>query len=274
MDGYLKFFANFIFMSFNRFMRISALNAYNTKSYISSVFRGENNSISQSKILYSGNDFFDCISSSKIKDFHEIAEVNFKTPVTPYRAIWALAKSSDKNISQALLFKMHPYEELQEMAFDISSSEFLRDLKVKKLVGLGAFAFAFETDDGKILKITNGNHFPNRRKPDFFDVPIIQQGKACRTYYYIEDKLSQDDLSQDELKNLVKQIEERGYSLRDIYYTTLDGECLNKIKPEQFGRAKDGKIYLLDAGCAFPPEKPLINVKAFIKKLMQIFKIK
>lgn len=255
-------------------MRILPINIYNKDCSQVQSFRGEKNINTTSTLYSSGDEFFNCISSSILKKHNELAEVIFKTPISPYRAIWALAKSSDPNVSQALFHKMHTPDELEEMAFDISASDFLRDIKVKKLIGLGAYAFAFETEDGKILKITNGNHFHNKRKPDFFDIPIIHQGRMCRTYYYLEDKLSQDDLTQEELKNLVKQIEEKGYILRDVYYSSRYGEISDKVKPEQFGRAKDGKIYLLDAGCVFPPDKPLIDIKSIIGKLKRLIKLK
>ena len=216
---------------------------------------------------------FDYIESSRTKAFEELAEVKFKRAISPYRAILALLNSEDTNITKALLYKMRTPDELEGMALDASASEFLRGLKVKKLIGLGASALAFETEDGKILKLTSRKHYPNRRKPDFFDVPIIKQGKSCRTYYYLEEKLSQDDLSQSELKKFVKEIEEKGYILRDIHHYTceLDGYM---IKPEQFGRAKDGKIYLIDPECVLKPKKPLISFKNIINAIKHLLKIK
>ncbi len=216
---------------------------------------------------------FDNILYSENERYHGLKVVVFKKPITPSDAILSLAYSKDKNIQEALFYKLHMMDELEEMAADISTDRFLRDLKVTKLVGIGAFALVFETENGDILKLTGSNHFPNNRKPDFFDIPIKKQGKICRTHYYIEDKVSQKDITQEEIQELIKQIEESGYTLKDYKYTSTAYGEQNKIKTEQFGKTADGKLYLIDPGCALAPEKPLIDIKSIKEKIKKIFRI-
>lgn len=46
--------------------------------------------------------------------------------------------------------------------------EEISNMKIKNLYDLGCFALVFETQDGKILKIGEGSHFPEDRKPEEF----------------------------------------------------------------------------------------------------------
>lgn len=196
--------------------------------------------------------------------------VEYNTLLSPSKAIKSLVNSLDNKISQALLSQMHTREELKEMAVDVASDDFLRNLKVNKLIGLGAFALVFELDNGKILKLTNGEHFPDKRQPDFFDLPIEKQGKSSRTHYYIEEKTTHNNITQEELRNFVNDIEKKGYVFRDyLYFKENNDEVEARIREDQFGKTKDGKLYLIDPGCVIVQKKLSFEklLKKFFKKL-------
>ena len=127
--------------------------------------------------------------------------------------------------------------------------KFLENLKQKtdilktqivNMTGYGTKAIAFETEKGEILKITHKNHFYRNRPPEFFDVPIYKRGHVKDTYYYLEEKLSQEHLPLDAGQIVKKQIESIGYKTFDY----------NPDKVMQIGMNKDGKLFLLDSECA------------------------
>ena len=126
--------------------------------------------------------------------------------------------------------------------FDIFIKETSKDTelssqKVRCLVGRGSTAAAFETPEGKILKLSIGNHFPMNRPHESFDVPLYAKGKIGKIHYYIEEKLYQHGLSP-EFVDIVKQaIKQKGYKTYDY-------------DVQQIGISKDGKLYLLDPECA------------------------
>ena len=120
----------------------------------------------------------------------------------------------------------------------------ISNMKIKNLYDLGCFALVFETQDGKILKIGEGSHFPEDRKPEDFDVPVEKSGKGRFLHYYVEQKCSVDDVSEEEILDLCKYIKSKGFLLIDV--NLMNGS----LKKEQFGMGKDGKIYLLDPQCA------------------------
>lgn len=253
-------------------MNVATVVQVNTRDNNPTTLKQNN---SATEICKKTNDSFckkvDYILCSKSKRFGELDIVVFKTLISPAKGLLSLLYSADKNITNALLYKMHTPDELVWMALDVASDDYLSTLKVKKLVGLGAKAFVFELDDGKILKLTNGSHFPNKRKPDFFDVPIIKQGRSCRTYYYIEEKMNQKGLSQEKLNNFIKLVEEKGYTFRDHFHSNEKGKINPKLRFEQFGISKDGQLYLLDPECAIAPKKQLVFMKFIKNKLMKIF---
>ncbi len=266
--------ANFIFLIFYTDMKVSNIFQINTKDNNSTTLKQKN---SATEICKNTSDSFckkvDYILCSKSRRFGELDIVVFKTSISPAKGLLSLLYSTDKNITNALLYKMHTPDELVWMALDVASDDYLSTLKVTKLVGLGSKAFVFELNDGKILKLTNGSHFPNRRKPDFFDVPIIKQGRSCRTYYYIEEKMNQKGLSQEKLQNFIKMVEEKGYTFRDHFHSNEKDKINPKIRTEQFGISKNGQLYLLDPECALAPKKQLAAIKFIKDKFTKIFKV-
>lgn len=150
---------------------------------------------------------------------------------------------------------LHSEGEIRRITKALNENREIGNMNVKALIGMGAFAFAFETEDGLVLKITEGKHFPYGRKPDDFDLPIIKSGKISPNddlYYYLEEKARQDNMTDAEIRDLVGYIESKGYFMRDYLRDFGDPNDPNSvIKYEQFGRASDGKIYLIDPGCAY-----------------------
>ncbi len=167
--------------------------------------------------------------------------------------------NSNQDLLDEFLLKLHSQKELQGIA-QLLSTNSIGKTKVKGLVGMGAFAMSFLTEDGKILKITDIEHFPNNRKPADFDIPIIKQGKIGTKqhhyYYYIEEFATQNNLTQKEIHELVKHIKSLGYKMKDYLTHYDESSKTTSFRTEQFGRAKDGKIYLIDPGCAV--ETPLV----------------
>ena len=92
------------------------------------------------------------------------------------------------------------------------------------------------------------------------------------TYYYLQEKITQDDLAQDELRSFVKNIKKQGYKMKDylLHYTPENVD--ETIRTDQFGRAGNGKIYLIDPGCAIP-SKELHNTDSLniVKKALKYF---
>lgn len=202
-----------------------------------------------------------------------IKSIKFDKPIEVAQAFSKIASSDNQLLVHSMWRKTHSIQILENLANFLSQNP-IGKIKVKSLEGFGAFAFAFETTDGKILKITETDHFPNGRKPAKFDLPIIKSGRLNKYppyHYYIEEKVTQEGISQEELRALVKEIKSLGYRMKD-YLIHYDETFKGDIKTEQFGKTKDGKLYLIDPGCAL--ETDLVyngikkyNLKTILKKL-------
>ena len=133
---------------------------------------------------------------------------------------------------------------------DIAGQNEISSIKVKSLFAMGCSALVFETEDGDIIKLTPHNHFPDGRKQEFFDLPCRKKGKSDNTYFYVQEKAVQDNITVEEIENLVKKIENQGYYMQDYIRSCIIEKSNNEIRKEQFGRTKDGTVYLIDPGCA------------------------
>lgn len=122
---------------------------------------------------------------------------------------------------------------------DLSGSEIL-DTKITKLLGSGSTAIVFETEDGKVLKITDGNQFRMNRPVEDFDAPIYKRGKCGHTHYYLEEKCSNRGLTVEFVEMIREKIKEKGYRIYD----------LDEFDVHQIGLSKEGKLYLVDHECA------------------------
>ena len=123
---------------------------------------------------------------------------------------------------------------------EISKNSEIAEKPVAKYLCKGSSAFVFDTPDGKILKLTLGNHFPMNRPHQCFDVPVYKKGKAGKIFYYIEEKLYQHSLSEEFVLEVKDMIRKAGFRPYDIH----DGDCF------QIGLSKTGGLYLLDPECA------------------------
>lgn len=208
----------------------------------------------------------DNISYFKKDRYNKLISVGFKRPISLEKALNSLISDNNRPIKNELYRCLHPEKEIIGFIEDVSSDPQIAEIKVSSLYGIGAFALAFETEDNKILKITGMEHFPFDRDIADFDLPIEKKGQIGYSRYYLEEKVSQDDITQEELKELCANIISQGYTLKD-YVLELDENAEMIIKTQQFGRAKNGKIYLIDPGCAIAPHRPKENrlTKAFNK---------
>lgn len=237
------------------------------KHYQNITFKGDKTDLS-----FCADNF---IKNVEPTTFYRIKSLEFTKPMSIVQALYCIAESKNKTIQDALLYNLHSSEELKEIAIEANSNDFIRNIKVKKLIGMGGFAFVFETTKNNALKIVGMEHFPNKREPEFFDLPIIKKGSLGRGKYYIEEK-AEMNVTKEEAFNLLKKIKDFGFKINDCFYLSGDiqfrEDILNKelIKLDQFGRGKDGKVYLLDPGCAIAPlkvEKLIDKIKNYIKRL-------
>ena len=204
-----------------------------------------------------------------------LKSIKFSKPLEVSDAFLKIASSDNQLLIYNMFRKSHTLQQIENLGNFLATKP-IGKVKVTSLTGYGAFAFAFETADGKILKITDINHFPDGRKPAKFDLPIIESGRLNKYppyHYYIEEKVTQDNLSQSELKQLIKEIKAMGYRMKD-YLVHYDETFETDIKTEQFGRAKDGKIYLIDPGCAIETDmvynsNKKYNFKNLFKRLIK-----
>ena len=146
-----------------------------------------------------------------------------------------------------------PKRDLQRLINELQETKNLKDKKTTSMVGCGYSSYVFDIGDDKVIKFTCGDHF-NGRKPEFFDLPIQEYGKITENsqhYYYIEEKVSHDNITDKDIKMMEAQAGILDYLLLDCHST------------RQFGRTKDGHIRLIDPECA---EK---NPNLWYKRLKQ-----
>lgn len=173
-------------------------------------------------------------------DKNHISSIKFKEPVTLKDASKILMKPEVHDNLDCFNLRVRNIE-------DLSTSK-LADVKVKELLGYGTVACAFLMDNDKVLKLSRGPH--SQRKPEKFDIPVYDQGillwdKPYNIHYYIEEYGDSNKVSKKDAVDLINKIEEQGYSLFDIYSDfTMENICI-----KQFGKAADGKVYLLDPEC-------------------------
>lgn len=235
------------------------------------------------KINFSGKEYVhNALSSSskKVDNCHfeniaklvchaegELKQIIYSTPQTISTAFIRLLQTKNKFIKDELKASFHSGLEIQRIIKDLKKSPQIGESYVKSLYGFGATAFAFELDNGNILKITQYNHFPEDREPADFDVPIYEKGKIGEnTYYYIEEKLFQTNITQEEIKELCNYIESQGYELRDVKHFFKKDYYLER----QFGKDTEGNLYLCDPGCARLKEDRLPILKSIKRAIIEI----
>ena len=211
------------------------------KISIPKIFTGSNKNIKPRKLCEHGvtsdmkpvSDSF-LVNVEKALNFDsngDLSVINYYPDVALSGAIMDILRDGIL-LEELSKIKINPKQELKKLEQEILKSKDIREVKVKSLIGYGYRALVFETEDGKVIKITHGDHF-NGRKPADFDLPIIQSGKLT----------SHDNLTQSELSDFIKKIKKSGYRLTDY---RVDGLPFGEISAEQFGRLQNGKIYLID----------------------------
>lgn len=195
------------------------------------------------------------------------SQIRYEQPISVVRALEHLYKTKD-TIIQENIISCHPKWCIKKYITALKMHPEISGKEVSALLGCGTFALAFETIDGKVLKLSINSHFPMDREPDFFDVPIYESFKLSNnTHYYLEKKLSQENISQQEMLSLCNLIRESGYEITDVWQ-------FGKFLSRQFGKDENGKLYLLDSECAIKQDAPrlqkcIYNVVRFLELLFK-----
>ena len=165
----------------------------------------------------------------------DVQSVEYNRPVTLKKALYDIKQSSqiDEGVASDKTI-------VQRFIDDLNLSGKILNKKIIKMLGSGSSAITFETPDGKVIKITDGNHFPLNRPHAVFDVPVYKKGHKGKTYYYIEEKLYQHAMPVFWVDSVRDMIRDKGYRPFDLY----------EYDTHQIGISKNGKIYLLDPECA------------------------
>lgn len=195
-----------------------------------------------------------------------LKQIIYSNPQPVITAFTKLLNTKNEFIKSELNKYFHSEREIQEIINDLKKTPQIANLSVISLYGLGATAFAFQLLEGSLLKITQYNHFPDDREPADFDAPIFKKGKIGEcSYYYIEEKLFQTNIKQDEIKELCDYIESQGYELGDIKNIST-----GKYLERQFGKDKEGRLYLCDPGCARLKEERLPILKRIKRAIFEL----
>lgn len=201
--------------------------------------------------------------------------INFHTPLSPADTFKNLknAMNNNEDLKTLFLFRWHSVEEISEMGENLAQIKDIADIKLKRLMDMGVYSLVFETDKGKVFKVLNNDHFLGR-KPAEFDLPLIKSGRHSITHYYLEEMTSHDNITDNEIKKFIKYIESLGYKMQDYLYKENPDDKISLIRKEQFGKTHDGKLYLIDPGCAIEdysniPKFNFFNkIKNYIKKIL------
>ena len=164
--------------------------------------------------------------------------MDYGRPVSLKRAL--INVRDDQNINEGIIADKNVINRFITDLQDSKKTKKILNRKIIKLVGYGSCAAAFETADGKIIKITDGNHIPMNRSLEFFDVPVFKKGKSGKTHFYVEEKLYQHAMPEYWVGVIKDAIRRSGYRTSDLYEHDM----------HQIGISKKGRLYLLDAECA------------------------
>lgn len=213
---------------------------------------------------------FDIFQAENIKNLtfakgRVVTQILYNTPIPVQKALKNILTTKNWDIKNSFsdVTKM-----ITNIITDLRLDSEIANTEVTALIGCGSYAIAFETKDEKVLKLSDKNHFSFNRKPANFDVPIFKMGKLGNygTHYYLEKKLSSENLEHTELEKFCEEITSQGYYLEDI----LNENCIiPDFKARQFGKDENGKLYLLDPGCAI--EKYPKSFGHFLKALKEYF---
>lgn len=255
-------------------MQIISFNPPNLNKLQNTAFRGHAPQHRDNK--YSVDTFSQTeknIKSIELTKNNCLKGVTFKRPLSIVEAVNTLAETDDGFLNDELLASLHNYWNLVTMKQNLKTVKELSDIKVTKLIGIGSNALVFETTDGLALKVTDFEQFPNGRKTTKYDLPLLLRGNAKDTGYYLEEKTDHESLTQEELRAFVNEMLDDGCELEDYLVDSMyiTDEQEQEIKKGQFGRAKDGKIYLTDPGCMLKGPKEPSRLDVLKDKLNSIY---
>lgn len=168
----------------------------------------------------------------------DLLAVDYQRPVTLKKALFDIQNTAE--INEGIIGHKDIVSRFINDLQNCSESRKILQRKVIKLAGYGSSAAAFETADGKIIKLTDGNHIPMNRPLAGFDVPVFKKGKSGRTHFYIEEKLYQHEMPLFWVDTVRDMIKNQGYRPSDLF----------DFDTHQIGVSSKGRVYLLDPECA------------------------
>lgn len=177
------------------------------------------------------------------KDYYNddiLKSISFEKPISIIDALKSFINNPEIINDFWRLKDYSPKRDINRLINEIQESEHLKNKKTTSMLGCGYSSYVFDIGNDKVIKFTCGDHF-NGRKPEFFDLPIQESGKITESgnhYYYIEEKVSQDNITDYDIKMMEAQAGILDYLLFDCHSF------------RQFGRTKDGHIRLIDPECA------------------------
>lgn len=205
------------------------------------------------------------IKAYELHNSGELKSIEYSKPQPVIDALKNMVTTNIHHIRDDLENSIHNKSEIKLLISDLKGNPRIANINVKGLLALGLFAYVFETEDGNVLKLTARNHFPDDRDVEPFDAPIFESGKMPNgTYYYLGKKLSQENLVQEDIIEFCKEIEAQGFILKDVF------GLFGKLYVRQFGKDEDGKIYLLDPGCAMLEESRLPILKRIKRAIIEM----
>lgn len=136
------------------------------------------------------------------------------------------------------------------------SGSSIQEIEIKQMVGYGSSAIAFETKDGKILKLTSENHFPLNRPVEDFDAQVFAKGKRKGVYYYLVEKCLPCETGSGFVRIMKEKIHSKGYKANDF----------GEYDDFQIGFNEKGELKLLDPECA-TYKTPFHKLASLIKNM-------
>lgn len=144
---------------------------------------------------------------------------------------------------------------VKDFAGSVHKIDYLKNRDMHKLLNTGSASIAIDigvnpdTKEKEVLKFSTSPNFPEslgRRFEPSFDLPIFEQGNIDGFYYYIQPEANTDEITSEHVKEITKEIENKGYESFDL------GSSPVEMAKEQVMMYK-GRPYLIDPECARLP---------------------
>jgi len=171
--------------------------------------------------------------------YDNLMTVKYSRPIRLEQALRDLSTPVKPTLNKKLAGVAADQQVMKRFLDDLYGQEILKT-KVTEIIGRGSVAVAFKTEDDKVLKLTNGNHFHLNRPVEEFDAPVYLKGHYGKTYYYLEEYCPNYGLSDGFVDIVSEKIKQKGYRVYDM----------GPLDVHQIGMSKEGKLYLVDHECA------------------------